>query len=707
MDSFSPNNVIKVGIIGAGYIAHYHMKILSCLKNVKVLCCCDVNLARAINFKKFWILDCAYDDIDRFLEENRLDIAHVVVPPDYHYLVAKKTLEHEVNVFLEKPMCVNSEECEELIRLAEKNGVQIGVNHNMVFHPFFLKMREDIKKGLIGDIDHVFCFQSGLIGQIIPKLFSQWMLQEPKNILLEQAPHPISQIRVLLGDVEDIKATVSDKRSLGYNQLFYDRWQAFAKCQRGSASLHLTFGRQVYPQSLMHVTGQDGSIHVDLLNGLYLVQKKSVFPDYIDPLANAARYYFPIVNGFKNFRDYVYSKFKLRGRSDFFFVGLKNSIEAFHTSFLSGKNIPVNGRDGQKVVEFCEKWIESAKPKENPKPLGIGAAAKKEGNAEIFITGATGFIGRCMIKHFVRQEIPVRILARSLKGLSELFHSKFVEVIQGDLLDSNKVEEVLHGVKYVFHLAHSLGETWEDFYKLNVDSTRHLAEVSLKINVKYFIFTSTIAAYHLHGKINEQTPIDQKPQCRNFYARSKIVLENMLVEMYKAQALPLIIFRPAIVIGEGGTLYHGGVGEWTRDNVCAFWGNGKNKLPFILVEDVVSAIVKVLEIDGLEGQSFNLAGDLQLSAREYISYLQRYYHRNVHAFPYPIHIRYLSEALKYFIKMLSGDSENALLSYRDLKNRSTLADFDNSKTKAILNWLPNQDFENFIHKGFGWDFERK
>ncbi|MFX0195819.1 MAG: NAD-dependent epimerase/dehydratase family protein [Candidatus Hodarchaeota archaeon] len=712
MNSFSFDRVLNVGIVGAGYIANYHMEVLTRLKNVKVLGCCDVSLARAEKFRKCWELVSAYDDIDRFLEDNSFDIVHVLVPPDYHYTVAKKVIEHKVNVLLEKPMCVSSLECRELIRLAKQEALRIGVNHNAIFHPYFLRLQKDINKGRIGEMDHITYFKSMPLGQLEAGMFSHWMFQKPKNVLLEQAVHPISQVHSLIGELQDIKAMATDERELGHNQLFYARWQTIVKCERGSALLHLSFGRRYFPQNRILVSGQDGSIHVDLLNGLYLLQKKSIFPDYLDPLANAVAYCLPVTNGFKNFIDYALSKLKVRVRSDFFYVGIKNSLEAFYSSFSSNKEGPVPGEEGQKVVEFCEKWIEAARPRENPKTSEIKVIANKARDVQIFITGATGFIGRCLVEHFLRQGIAVRVLVRSLKGLPSLLHSELVEMVQGDLLDGDKIETAMQGIRYVFHLAHSLEQTWEDYRRVNVDGTCSLAEASLRARVKYFVFTSTIAAYYYadhssNGKIDEYTPIDHKPERRNLYARHKITLENMLMQMHTTQGLPLIIFRPAIVIGNGGTLYHAGVGEWTRDNVCTYWGSGRNKLPFILVEDVVPAMARVLEIDNLEGEVFNLAGDIRFSAREYIAYLRKHTQRNIRAFPCPTYLRFLSETFKYLIKVLIGDYKNALLSYRDLRNRSILADIDNTKAKVLLNWLPNHNIEEFIHKAFGWAFEDK
>lgn len=704
--------MLRVGIIGAGYIADYHLEILSDIENVNVVACCDVSMQRAESLKARWNIPKAHDNIDEFLEQNSLDVVHVLVPPDYHYSVAKKVLGNKVSILLEKPMCETSQECQELIQLAKDNNVKIGVNQNSLFHPLFLNLQKDIQKGIIGKIHQVVSFQSGPLGQLDAGMFGHWMFNEPNNVLLEQAPHPVVQIRALMGDVQDIQATVSGERELLPNQLFYDRWQAIAKCKKGSAIIHLSFGKQYYLQSWMEISGEDGSIRIDLLKNLYLIQKKSVFPDYLDPWANAMAYIQGVKQGFSNFSNYVFSKLKLQGKSDLFYVGMKNSIEAFYAAFSRNSLSPVSGEDGKRVIEFCEKWAETAGVKKNPKPVEMKPFEDRIGNAKILITGATGFIGRQLVEYIIAQKRPVRILVRNPLSLPASFQSPLVEVVRGDLCDAGQIEKAMQGIQFVFHLAHSIGQTWSDFERVNVVGTRTIAEASLRAKVKYFVFTSTIAVYYYTDspskpRVDEQTPIDQKPMHRNFYARSKIVLEHMLMEMYNNKKLPLIILRPAIVIGKGGTPYHGGIGDWTRDNVCSYWGKGENDLPFVLVEDVASALARTIEVDGLEGKIFNLAGDVRFSAREYIQHLRKYSQRNICAFPYPTSLCFLSDVFKHVIKVAIGEHKDALLSYRDLANRSILADLDNTKAKKILDWQPCNDPDTFIEKGIGWAFEKK
>jgi len=707
---YSPDTYIYcIGIVGTGYIADMHMEVLKQLRNVQVVACCDTNHIKAVDFQAKWNIAVVYDNLGSMLSEQRLDVVHVLVPPNFHYQVAREVLEAKKNIFLEKPMATNHSEAWDLVQLAKRNGLIVGVNHNALFHPLYLKFKKDLTEGRIGKLDHILYFQGGPLGQLDKGMFSHWMFAEPKNIIFEQAAHPLSQIRDLLGDILEIHSTTSGLRELGKDQFFYNRWHAVARCQNGDAMIHLSFGAQYYPQSWIYASGQDGAIRADLLQNLYLLQEKSLFPDYLVPLANGMKYGNGIIHGIQNFSNYCLSKVKMINRADSFYVSIKNSIKAFYEAIADNKEPPATGNDGAAVVRACEMWVESANLRENPKPTVMTKLSKKL-QPEILVTGATGFIGKNLVEKLITQGKSVRVFVRTTQGLSEVFHSPLVEVFKGDITDPDQVGESVKGIQYIYHLAHGGGQNWKAFERANIEATRYLAEAAIKEGAKYFIYTSTIAVYYYKAfpkgiKINEAMPIDCIPEKRNYYARSKIFAENMLKSMAEKDHLPLVMFRPALVVGRGGRPYHDGVGLWTRDNVCAYWGTGKNKLPFVLVEDVADALLSVLSKDGLHGEIFNLIGDVRLSAREYLNYLRSASGRHIKSFPYPVQLMFIEDSFKYLIKMVIGEHKNALLSYRDLSNRSIMADFDCSKAKNILGWRPCEAREEFIENAIIWAFE--
>jgi predicted dehydrogenase/nucleoside-diphosphate-sugar epimerase len=692
---------INVGLIGVGFIADLHLEALKRITGVRIDGCCDLDRGRADSFAKRHGIVCSYENYDKMLTERKLDAVHILVPPDYHFKIAKDVIESGNNVYLEKPMALSSEECYEIVERAKQNNVYVGVNHNFLFYPLFKKLQKDIRNYQIGPPEYVIAFYGGPLGQLDSGKFGHWMFQDPKNIILEQGPHPISQIRAILGEVVDISGRARGLRKLGKRQFFYDRWEGSIECENGHGFCHLSFGSRYSPQRALHIYGQDGAIFVDFLSNRYLVQKKSVFPDYLDPTARAMHFLPPVAGGVKDFTCYALSKIGLKDRTDAFFTTMKESISAFYNALKSrNQNIPVTGEDGMKIIEACERWIESVGPLKRNEPAEI--VAHKDGDdAEVLVTGATGFIGGEVVKQLVKKGIRVRVMVRNINGLGETLHSPLVRVMVGDITKPESIFRAVRGVKFVFHLAHALGQTWEDFERLNIVPAKVFADACIKGGVKSFIYVSSIAAFY-YGDLPKRlvtadSPIDQLPEKRNLYARSKIEIENMLTNKAKENGLPLIIFRPGIVVGTGGITYHSGVGLWTRDNVCSYWGWGRHELPFILVRDVADAMIKVIDIEGLEGKFLNLVGDVRISAKEYIDLLRQHSRRNIVAFPYPILLLFFSDTIKYCIKYIGGD-KGGQLSYRDLANRAVRASFDCQNEKRLLNWSACDDRDQFVQE---------
>ena len=89
------------------------------------------------------------------LKNTQLDCVHVLTPPNLHYSLAKAALQAGLHVFLEKPMCTSVAEADDLLELANRCGVRLGVNHNFLFSSAYRQMREAMDTGGLGPLDHV------------------------------------------------------------------------------------------------------------------------------------------------------------------------------------------------------------------------------------------------------------------------------------------------------------------------------------------------------------------------------------------------------------------------------------------------------------------------------------------------------------------------------------------------------------------------
>ncbi|MCJ7471867.1 MAG: Gfo/Idh/MocA family oxidoreductase [Actinobacteria bacterium] len=113
---------------------------------------CDFNESMLEkNKKKFPSMKIAkdYDDI---LKNKEIECVFICTPPATHYELAKKALDHNKNVMIEKPLTVDIQEAEDLIRLSEKRSLKLMVGHTFEFSPAVNKIKEIIDSRLLGDI---------------------------------------------------------------------------------------------------------------------------------------------------------------------------------------------------------------------------------------------------------------------------------------------------------------------------------------------------------------------------------------------------------------------------------------------------------------------------------------------------------------------------------------------------------------------------
>ena len=173
----------------------------------------------------------------------------------------------------------------------------------------------------------------------------------------------------------------------------------------------------------------------------------------------------------------------------------------------------------------------------------------------------------------------------------------------------------------------------------------------------------------------------------------------MLLDLHKEKGLPVVIFRPGIVIGKGCPPAHWGVGMFQSATRVQFWGSGENKLPLVLVEDVANALVLGLDKEGIEGQSFLLTDEPLLSAREYVEIVSRESGTKLRAAPTPIWKFFFVDVLKEAAKHAIKHPNRKVPSYRDWDSRSHRARYDNSKTMQVLGWQPAGTREALIERG--------
>jgi dihydroflavonol-4-reductase len=174
---------------------------------------------------------------------------------------------------------------------------------------------------------------------------------------------------------------------------------------------------------------------------------------------------------------------------------------------------------------------------------------------KVLVTGGTGFVGSAIVRHLLKANYEVRVLAHHKKN-HILLEDLAVEIVSGDITNPDAVDKAVKSCSIVFDVAsvYTFLPFWEKeakaLYKINVGGITNMLNASLKHNVQRFIHTSTIATI---GKRPDGKPSDENTgfdfRRASHYARSKYLAEQEILK-FCAKGLPAIILNPAIIIGE-------------------------------------------------------------------------------------------------------------------------------------------------------------
>ncbi len=697
----------RVAVVGTGFIADFHLEILSATDGVELVALCDADLAKAERAAKKWKVQHAVRSIAE-LVELEIDVAHVLVPPASHVAVAKELLERSIGAFIEKPLALCSAEARELGELARTKGVVLAVNHNAVHHPAFGELKSRVAAGEIGKIEHVRVCLSVPLRQLDAGDFSHWMFRAPRNIVFEQAPHPYAQLHALIGAVKEAKTTLLSTRELNPGQVFHDRWLVAAKGERGSAEIYLAFG-QSFTRSTIEVIGSDGELEADLFHNTITGEEKTLWLDFWNSfLAGWNRGKALERTARRGLYFYLRQTLGLGPREDAFFAGMRGSIRAFHRAFRAGERLPANAEDGAQVLEWCEATAAGISGDQ----VAAGRAAEPHVGGdvrpgEVVVIGGTGFIGGRTIARLLARGLPVTAIVRRTHSLPRAIvdaaKSGKLRLVLGDLENAASIAKAFRGAKCVVQLATGNGATWDAVERAMVQGSVRIAEACIEAKVERFIYVSSSAALYCGrdcgaDALSDDVPADPKPEVRSLYARGKIATENALLELHRERGLPLVIVRPSVVLGPGSAMQHSGLGLWVRDNHCVGWGLGDNPLPLVFVDDVADALALAVAHSGreLDGKALNLAADTGLCATEVVAELARATGRRLNFHPRSLVLSQTMEIGKWLVKKAGRRKDAAFPSWRDLKSRQLAPKLSSDIARSVLGWKPVEDRERFL-----------
>jgi dihydroflavonol-4-reductase len=233
---------------------------------------------------------------------------------------------------------------------------------------------------------------------------------------------------------------------------------------------------------------------------------------------------------------------------------------------------------------------------------------------KIFITGATGFIGKCVIKRLAQTKHQIRCLVRKTSNVDEL-KALGVTFVQGDVTDKDSVLAGMKGCDWVINLAnlYSLWEPDKNIYtRVNVEGTRNVMESALETGISKVVHISTAGIY---GK-PEDCPFTEESPVGKFrfseYFRTKYQGDLIAWELYEKKGLPLVMIYPLAVLGPDDPKTTGQYIQRLISRHLPARVLEDSVFTFVHVKDVAEAIVRATEKENNIGEKY-LVGKEQLT----------------------------------------------------------------------------------------------
>jgi predicted dehydrogenase/nucleoside-diphosphate-sugar epimerase len=659
------NVKFRAGMVGAGNICEFHVAAVNKLPDVELVGVADLDAARAAAFAEKWQTK-AFADLGALIAAGA-NVIHVLTPPSAHAKIALAALERGCHVLIEKPIAEDVADAEKIGALAKAKGLTATVNHSLLYDPQIKRALDAVRSGALGNIVSVDILRGSEYPPFEGGPLPPWY-RDAGYPFRDIGVHCLYVIQELLGPIEDVDASW---RSLGGDpNLAYDEWRAMVRCQRGLGQFQLSWNtRPMQSQVIIH--GTKGVLRVDLFAMFHGKRASTPLPKAAERLVNA------FADSIQPLIDVPIGVWKFVRKEVQAYQGLRDLVADFYRRLAAGEPPPVTVDDAATVVRWVEKVARAA----DADHAARVAEFKLSDRVPFLVTGASGSLGKAVVKRLRADGHRVRVFVRRIPTRPQ----DGVEYCFGNLGDPAAVDRAIKGAEIVIHCGAAMKGGWPEHRGGTVIGTQNVIDSCRRHGVKQLVHISSMSVIDWagssgNGPVSEAAALEPRPDERGAYTRAKLEAE-LLVAAAANGGLPAVILRPGQIFGGGIPLINGAVAR----NAGRRWlvlGDGKLELPLVYIDDVVDAIMASIQRKLSRGEIIQLVDPTPLTQSEVLELAGG--SRPILRVPRPL-VFALGKLSEYPLGALGRQSPVA-----EYRLRSALArlHYESDRAVSLLDWRP-------------------
>lgn len=252
----------KFGIIGCGMISNWHAAAIARIDNAQLAGAADINEEAAEAFaSKYGVR--AYKSVDSLLDDPELDVVCICTPSGLHAPLAIKAARSGKNIIIEKPMALNLEEADNVVKACHDNNVKMAVISQLRFSDAVKRLKAAVDSGKLGRL---------VSGDIYMKYYRSqeyydkggwrgtWKM-DGGGALMNQGIHGVDLLQYIMGPVKSVFAFT---RTLARKIEVEDTASAVIEFKNGALGV-IQGTTSIYPGSprRLDINGDKGTITLE------------------------------------------------------------------------------------------------------------------------------------------------------------------------------------------------------------------------------------------------------------------------------------------------------------------------------------------------------------------------------------------------------------------------------------------------------------